>query len=292
MMGVQVGGGGDQVSFMPDSPSASTANSSGANTPNPIAPVSFNSPQQQPAPYFGGTLPSPAAQQYGSIYQPGYPTGGTGGGGGMAPTPAAPPPVHHTSQEFLDNGQAYGDPTYVTQKAALMSKLNDYENNVASQVGSQNLSSVTDPNHSLLGSYYKGNALGSLYHDDKTINGDDNYQFNDKALGGTLGKDFSTALANFNNQQSQGLRNNTEDFAARGMLGSGSGVWQTSNKNLGDQYGQQLSNLNDSTVGQYNNLLSGLASQYNSGQGTLNGYLGDASQRMANTANAGLPTSV
>jgi hypothetical protein len=189
-------------------------------------------------------------------------------------------------------GQGIEDQTYVNQKTALINKLNDYERNIAGQVGGQNLqeNKATDPND-LLGSSWSGKSLGKLYNINTDVNGDQTYSANPGALGGSMGKNFDTGLANFNNEQAHGLRNNAEDFASRGMLGSGSGVWQTATKNLQDQYNNQLTNMNDSTVGQYNNLIAGLADQYNQARPALTGYLGDAANRLATQMNSGLPSS-
>lgn len=252
-------------------------------------------------PIVGGTPAQPASYpqaQQATFSQPGYVTsngGGVGGGGGgMAGAAYHAPiaPVHHTFQEFIDNNQAITDPTYQVQKAALIGKLNDYRRNVANQVGDQNIEAINDPNDKLLGTSYQGKALGDLYRENKDVNGDSDFVPTGALSGGTLGKDYDTTLANFNNQQQHGLRNIAEDFASRGMLGSGSGVWQTARNNAQDQYRQQLSNFNDSTINQYNQLLGNLTDQYSQGRGTLNGYLTDAANRMATTMNAGLPNSV
>lgn len=279
---------------------------SGTITADPMAQVSFDTPNVQTySPQTGYTPPT--GTQYspgpsnpggggattmpnyiGGMNMPGYVTGGAN----QSPmTPPPPPPVHHSFQEFLDNGQAATDPTYVAQKSALVGKLNDYERNVGNQIGSQNLSQVSNPGD-LLGSYWKGNSLGDLYKENKDVNGDSDFVSTGALNGGSLGKGYDTALANFNNQQSHGLRNVAEDFASRGMLGSGSGVWQTARNNAQDQYRQQLGNINDSTVGQYNSLLGNLADQYSQGRNSLTGYLTDASNRMATAMNSGLPTSV
>jgi|SRR6059058_4633659 len=313
MLSPQVGGGGDQVSFKGLTSTdygadQGLANLGGASQPNLVATdpsdqYLYNRAQQyqNANPQYGLLTPAsdvtPIDTGGGGGVAAGAGTGGGGvpgsiPGGGVGGGTAQAAPVHHTYQEYLDNGQAYTDPTYVMQKAALLGKLGDYQRNVAGQVGSQNLSQVNDPNDKLLGSYYKGNALGNLFKENKDINGDSDFVSSGALAGGSLGKQYDTALANFNNQQNQGLRNTAEDFAARGMLGTGSGVWQTARNNLQDQYRNQLNNINDSTVGQYNSLLGNLADQYSQGRTTLNGYLTDASNRMATQMNSGLPSTV
>ena len=297
----------------PQNPSGGTANSMGANLPQPYQ----NTGGATPWDPSGGTANSqganfmPPDQLVSSVTpnqgfasnQPGAAAvgGGIGGGGGGAPqAPVTPPPPPRTYHDYLPGGSQFGqliaDGTYVNQKAALINKLNDYERNVAGQIGNQNLTAITDANDPLTGSVYgyNGRALAAngLFNPVKDINGDIDYRANTDALGGTLGKQYDTALANFNNQQAQGLRNNSEDFAARGMLGSGSGVWQTATKNLQDQYNNQLGNINDSTVNQYNSLLGSLADQFSQGRNTLQGYAGDAANRLASGYNSSLPTSV
>lgn len=282
---------------------STSVNPDGSFTADPMAQVSFDTPAVGTySPQSGYTAP------VGTQYSP-MPTnpqqGGGGGGGGMsqpgtvtAPfTPQQPAaPIHHYADYMQGGsqfGQAIGDQTYVNQKAALVNKLNDYERNIAGQVGDQNMSlnHASDPND-LLGDYWSMKSLGGdLYDKTQDANGNFNYADNHK-LGGSMDKNFSVGIDNFNNQQQHGLRGVAEDFAARGMLGSGSGVWQTARNNLQDQYNNQLTNMNDSTISQYNNLLAGLGDQYNQARPALTGYLGDAANRLSSASAAGLPTNV
>lgn len=298
-MVMQVDGGGQQVSF-----------GAGDITAPSTARVSYDTPAVQTYSPNTGYTP-PVGRIYGTVatnpvqaspsytptyYQPGDTTGGGGGAAPSTPPVTPPPPPHHSYKEWLQGGDKFGqaisDQTYVNQKNALLGKLGDYERNISNQVGGQNLelNKPTDPND-LLGSYWAGKSVGGkLYNDTKDVNGDENFTSMGK-LGGSMGKNFDTGLANFNNEQAHGLRANAEDFASRGMLGSGSGVWQTATQNLQNQYNNQLTNMNDSTVGQYNNLIAGLADQYNQARPALTGYLGDAANRLATTMNSGLPSS-
>lgn len=308
------GGGGAQWGPYPGAsqydPSGGTANSMNANLPQPYQNLGGATPWDPS----GGTansqganfMPVDQASPLGpstAVTQPAAGATGTPGtlpannGVGTHATVAQP---HHSYQEFMPGGSSFGqlisDPAYVQQKAALLGKLGDYERNVASQIGGQNLTAVTNSPDALTGAVYgyNGRALApdGLFNDTKDANGDDSFTSKGALYGGTLGSQYDTALANFNNQQAMGLRNTAEDFAARGMLGSGSGVWQTARNNLQDQYRNQLGNINDSTVNQYNNILAGMNDQYSQGRNTLQGYATDASNRIATGLNNNLPTAV
>lgn len=262
-------------------------------SPAPYSPPDYLNPStpgtyaQAPAPsYQNAAYAGPSAGTMNTAYQPGASLGGGGmtGGASMAP----PPVVHHNADWYRNNG-AQEDGTYVAQKSALMSKLDQYERQVAGQIGDKNVAQGNNPNLSLIGNdYWKVNPLGTLFSDNKDANGNDVYSSN-KAIGGTIGAGYDTALANFENQQSKGLTDLAEGYAARGMLGPGSGVWSNARANLQDQYNNQLGNINQSATGAYNNLLNSLADQYTQGQQTLNGYLGDASNRLATLDAANLP---
>lgn len=304
-MPMMIGGGGDSVNLMPsDSNMASPTQEASQYAAAPVD-YSNQGPTQEAAQYATPVDTSYATPVYQPSYAPvtygnnnyGYGFNGSGpSGGGFSSTsyaPAPPPPPHHTFQEFITNGQAITDPQYQVQKAALLGKLNDYERQVASQVGDRNIQQQNDPGHSLLGNYWAVRGLdpkATLYNITSDPNGVQDYK-SAGLIGGTLGSDYDKALAAFDDQQNQGLRGLAENFAARGMLGAGSGVWQNSRANLQNQYNQQLTNLGDSAVNQYNSLLSNLADQYSQGQQSLTGYETDAANRIANTLNAGLPTT-